>query len=229
MTLESFLGGYAETLSHGGILLTLGIALVAGIIASGVCPCTVPVGIGMAGLAGVSETQSRARGFLIALAFFAGVVINLSVLGAVAGRLGAVLTQTFGVYWALGMGLLSLTAAGFAFFGPRMKAEKLAALRRPGLSGAFAYGFIFSLGTSAAPLLLLLTMAAASANPIGGLLLAFTFGVGRGLPFLVIGFFGGALARLVGSGIWRRGLQIASGIFLLLVSGYFFRAFAALI
>ena len=75
-----------------------------------------------------------------------------------------ILTESFGRYWALMMVFISLIAAVIAFYGPRIQVNKLAALRRPGLGGSFLYGFIFSLGTSAAPLLLLLSVAAATAD-----------------------------------------------------------------
>ena len=72
--------------------------------------------------------------------------------------------------------------------------SKLAALCRPGVGGSFTYGVIFSLGTSAAPLLLL-SVAAATANPFYGFLLALSFGIGRGLPFLVASLFAGAVTK----------------------------------
>ena len=68
--------------------------------------------------------------------------------------------------------------------------------------GAFGYGFIFSSGTSAAPLLVLLTVAAAQANAANGLLLALAFGIGRGLPFLLVGLFAGVVVRFT----WGRSL-----------------------
>jgi len=229
MTLESFLELYGGAISQGGMFAVLGVALLAGIVASGVCPCTLPVGMGLAAWSGTAETESRKTGLIVALAFFAGIVINLAILGAVAGRLGAVLSESFGRYWTLGMALLSLGAAGLAFWGPRLRASQLAGLRKPGVSGAFGYGFIFSLGTSAAPLALLLTVAAATGSSAYGVLLALAFGVGRGLPFLVAGLFAGAIARLARLEVWRRSLQMLAGTFLVLVSAYFFRAFAALL
>lgn len=228
MSLDEFLQRYASTLPDGSFW-ALGVALVAGVVASAVCPCTLPVGLGMAAAAGATETQSRRTGFLIAASFFAGIVVNLTLLGAVAGRLGAVLTESFGRYWALGMAGISFLAALAAFWGPRIGVERLAALRSPGFFGAFGYGFIFSLGTSAAPLLLLLTVAAAKASPGYGLMLAFAFGVGRGLPFLLAGIFAGAIARLTRLGGWRRTIQIVSGSALLFVSVYYTRAFIALL
>lgn len=187
------------------------------------------MGIGIAGVAGAAEGQSRRTGFMVAASFFAGIVVSLTALGALAARLGAVLTESFGRNWSLAMALLSLAAALVAFWGPRLRIDQLAALRRPGLAGAFAYGFLFSLGTSAAPLLLLLTVAAAQAKPVYGLILAFAFGLGRGLPFLVVGLFAGAVTRLTRVGRWRRALEVASGCALLLVSVYYFRAFRALL
>lgn len=227
MTLAEFLRQFGSSISEGS-LLALPVALVAGIVASAVCPCTVPMGLGIASIAGAEESAGQRRGLPIAAAFFAGIVVNLTLLGALAGRLGAVLTGSFGRSWTLAMALVSLLAAALAFYGPRLPVERLAALRRPGLVGAFAYGFIFSLGTSAAPLLVLLTIAAAQADALYGLVLAMTFGIGRGLPFLFLGVFVGELVRFTRLGQWRRGLQVASGVLLLIASFYYARAYAAL-
>lgn len=207
----------------------MGVALLAGVLASAVCPCTLPVGLGMAGVVGASENWSRRSGLMIAIAFFTGIVVNLTVLGALAGRLGFILSESFGRYWTLAMALASLVAAVVAFWGPRLKATQLAEMRRPGLAGAFSYGFIFSLGTSVAPLLLLLTVAATQGSSGYGLILAFTFGLGRGLPFLLVGVFAGAVMRFARVGLWRDAVQVVSGSALLFVSGYYTKAFLALL
>jgi cytochrome c-type biogenesis protein len=226
--IEDFLQRFGASLPDAGPAAFV-VAAVAGVLASAVCPCTVPVGIGVATAAGGTETLERRVGILIAVAFFAGIVVSLSLLGALAGHLGAFLTESFGRYWALVMALLSLAAAIVAFAGPRLRLKRLADLRRPGVSGAFAYGFVFSLGTSAAPLLLLLTVAAAHAHVEYGLLLASAFGVGRGLPFLLVGLFAGLLMRLGALSRWRRPLQIVSGCALLTVAVYYARAFTMLL
>ena len=162
---------------------------------------------------------------MIALAFFFGIVTCLATLGALAGRLGVLLTERFGLYWALAMAILSAIAAVAAFYGPRMNVTKLAAIRRPGVGGSFAYGLIFSLGTSAAPLLLLLSVAAATANPLYGFMLALAFGMGRGLPFLVVSVFAGAVAKFAQLTWLRRSIQIGSGLALLFVCYYYTRTF----
>ncbi|MEO7907226.1 MAG: cytochrome c biogenesis protein CcdA [Saprospiraceae bacterium] len=201
------------------------IALLGGIITTGVCPCTLPVGLGIAGLASSNTKDSSNTGMMIALGFFVGIVACLGFLGALAGSLGIFLTETFGQYWALSMAVISLMAAVIAFYGPRMGVDKLAAIRRPGMGGAFVYGLIFSLGTSAAPLLLLLSVAAAIANPMLGFILALFFGIGRGLPFLIVGVFAGAVTKLAQLTWFRKSIQIASGLALLFVSYYYIRVF----
>jgi len=227
MTLEEFLRRFGSVLpSHP--FWGLGIVLIAGIVASAVCPCTLPVGLGIAGMAGASESKSRRAGFMIAIAFFLGIVVNLVIVGVLAGRLGALLTETFGRYWSLVMAAMSFGAAVVAFRGTRLKVDQLGALRRPGLAGAFLYGFIFSLGTSVAPLLVLITFAAAQKSPENGFVLAFAFGLGRGLPFLLVGLFAGAVMRLARFTLWRRAIEVVSGCALLFVAFYYARVFVAL-
>jgi cytochrome c-type biogenesis protein len=60
MTLEQFLEQTAAGLPPGSVWM-LAVSTVGGLVASAVCPCTLPVGIGIAGVAGASESQvSRA-------------------------------------------------------------------------------------------------------------------------------------------------------------------------
>ncbi len=67
------------------------------------------------------------------------------------------------------MALISAVAEVLAFYGSRLTITKLATIRRPGIGGSFFYGLVFSLGTSAAPLLLLLSVAAVTATQFMGL------------------------------------------------------------
>lgn len=228
MTLDSFLNQFSSGIPQGSFL-ALGISFVAGILASAVCPCTLPMGLGVASVVGSYETNQKRSGLFIALSFFIGIVINLTFLGALAGRLGEMLTEAFGQYWALGMAVISLIAAVIAFLVPQSKVTRLESLRRPGLIGSFLYGFVFSLGTSVAPLLLLLTVAAAQGRTEGGLALAIFFGLGRGLPFLLIGIFAGIVTKLAELSLWRRTIQAASALSLLIVSVYYFRVYLALL
>ena len=84
---------------------------------------------------------------------------------------------------------------------------------------------IFSLGTSAAPLLLLLSVSAATANPFYRFILALCFGIGRGLPFLVVCLFAGAVAKFEKITSLRRSIQIVSDLALLFVCYYYVTVF----
>lgn len=223
MTLEQFIQQFSQSLAKGSVLSLL--IAGAGVITTGVCPCTLPVGLGIAGLVSSNTENKSNRGFMIALAFFTGIVVCLSILGALAGKLGIFFTESFGQYWALSMALISAVAAVFAFYGPRFTTTKLAAMRKPGIGGSFVYGLIFSLGTSAAPLLLLLSVAAATANPIYGFILALVFAIGRGLPFLIVSSFAGAVTKFAQLTWLRKSIQIISGLALLYVCYYYVRVF----
>ena len=228
ITLDDFLRGFGSGLGHG-LFVALGVSFLAGIMASAVCPCTLPVGLGMASVSGASEADGHRQGLKVASAFFAGIVLNLTLLGAVTGRLGALATESFGRAWALAMAVVSLFAAAAAFRAPRLRVRQLEALRRPGLAGAFGYGFVFSLGTSVAPLLLLLTVSTANGLPGYGLLLALAFGAGRGLPFLLAGLIASLITEFAGLARWRGPIEVLSGCVLLAISAYYAHTFLALL
>lgn len=228
MTFNEFLETSSGALTEGSVLSLL-IALIAGVISSGVCPCTLPVGLGIAGLVSSNTSEKNSNGILIASAFSLGILVTLSVLGVAIGGIGVLLTETFGKYWALAMGVISAIAAVIAFYGPRLRISELESLRKPGFGGSFLYGAIFSLGTSAAPLLLLISVAAAKASLFYGFILAFSFGLGRALPFLLIGFFASAITRLARLSWLRVSIQWISSAALAFVSFYYIKVYIALI
>lgn len=228
MTLEQLL----QPLAAGGgqgTAAAFAITFLGGIFASAVCPCTLPVGLGVAGFAGAAEAKARRSGLQIAAAFFAAIVASVTVLGALVGRLGALATESFGRNWSLAMAGVSFAAAFLALWWPRMKIDRLTAWRRPGVVGAFGYGLVFSLGTSVAPLLLLLTIVTAAGQTQLGLALAFAFGLGRGLPFLLAGLAGSALTGLTRLGVWSRTIQLVSAAALFFVGAYYVTLFVELL
>lgn len=224
MNLEKFIEQFNHTLGNGSFFSLL-LAALAGIISTGVCPCTLPVGFGLAGFVSTNTEIKTNKGYITAIAFFCGIVVCLSLLGAIAGKLGIFLSETFGQYWSFSMALISGIAAIIAFYGPRLKVIRLTYLRKPNIVGSFVYGLIFSLGTSAAPLLILLSVTAAKANPLFGFSLALFFGIGRGFPFLIVSVFASAVTKFEQLTLLRKGIQIISGLALLYVSYYYTKVF----
>jgi len=227
MIVEEFLQTYADVLLHGSWLV-IGIAFVAGLLSSAICPFTLPVGLGVAGVVGTAESRTRGSGFPIASAFFAGLVLSLTALGALAGLLGLVATQAVGQWWMLIMAAMALVAALVVLWGPSLGMPDVTALRQPGFLGALIYGLVFSFGTPAVSLLLVLTISAAEHRPAYGGLLALGYGLGRGLPFLLLGLFSSVAMQLRCQPSWSGAIRVTTGSVLLVITGYYLWIFLRL-
>ncbi len=172
--------------------------------------------------------KRRWQGVLFSLSFFVGITLSLLALGiaaSFAGRLFARWNWAF----AIGGAVFSLLAGLAAIFGPalRRRIPDPEIRKRGGLVGAFLYGFLYSVATvttSAGPLLLLLTVAAAIGRPWYGAILSLSYAVGRGLPFLLLGLFAGTVGSwLARIGPARRSAEIISGVALVALAVYFIR------
>lgn len=165
---------------------------------------------------------------LLSFSFFFGVVLSLLALGVAASFAGRLFSR-WNAAFAFGVAVFSFIAGLVAIFGPsvRRHVPDPEVNKRGGMAGAFLYGLLYSVATvttSAGPLLLLLTIAAAIGRPAYGAALSLSYAIGRGLPFLLLGLFAGTvgswLARL---GRARRIAEVVSGIALLVLSVYFVR------
>ncbi|MBA3356087.1 MAG: thiol:disulfide interchange protein [Pyrinomonadaceae bacterium] len=177
---------------------------------------------------GAPEGKRRRRGVLLSFSFFFGVVLSLLALGVAASFAGRLFSR-WNAAFAFGVAAFSFIAGLAAIFGPsvRRHVPDPEVNKRGGMAGAFLYGLLYSVATvttSAGPLLLLLTVAAAIGRPAYGAALSLSYAIGRGLPFLLLGLFAGTvgswLARL---GRARRIAEVVSGIALLVLSVYFVR------
>ena len=165
---------------------------------------------------------------LIAVSFFLGLTTGLLVLGTAAAYFGRLLAR-WSASFAIATALVLIVAGGIALFGPfvRRRVPNPEIKKRGGIGGAFVYGLLFTVATittSAGPLMLLLTIAAAVGKPVYGAGLSLAYGVGRGLPFLLVGLFAGRIAGwLTRLERGRRVAEIVSGVALIVVGAYFLR------
>lgn len=176
----------------------------------------------------VGVHSGRSYGLRLSLGFFTGLVLSLVVLGTVAAVLGRLLTG-WKVEFAIGTAVLSLVAGIAVLIGPaiRRRVPNPAIRKRRGVAGAFLYGILYSVATittSAGPLMLLLTVAAAVGRPAYGAILSLGYAIGRGVPFLLLGIFAGAAGRwLARLDKYRRIVELVSGVAMIGVAAYFVR------
>jgi cytochrome c-type biogenesis protein len=157
-----------------------------------------------------------------------GLVASLVALGTAAAYLGRLVAKWSAVF-AVSAAIFSLVAGLAALFAPllRDRFSDPSIEQRGGLIGAFVYGLSYSVATvttSAGPLFLLLTIAAAIGRPAYGAALSLSYAVGRGVPFLLLGLFAGTVAAWIGRlNRVRRMAEIISGVALLALAAYFLR------
>ena len=194
-------------------LITLGpAAFLAGIL-SFLSPCTLPI---LPAYFAFTFQAKKHNVVLMTVSFFLGLATTLSLLGASATAISLLLlrnldqiTQIGGLV-IIGFGILSLLGKGFA--GPQIQ-------ERPASTalGSYLYGATFALGWTAcvgpilgAILTLLATQGVAVAQ---GIVLAFIYSLGLGLPLILVSTFFSRLGQ--GSSFWKilrgRGFTVRFG------------------
>jgi len=233
MSPTAFLEQISDSIAQYPVVAVLA-AAAGGLFSTSVCPCTVPGGIGLAGYIGAGAAADSPSGLrrerrvhaASAVAFFLGLAGSLGLLGTLAAVLGRVL-QRWDSAFSLAAAATTLVAALAAFAGPALRRHvpDPHVRQRGGLVGAVVYGVLFSVATitsSAGPLLLVLTLAAALGHPWYGFVLSLAYGVGRALPFLLVGVFAGRVVGWLGAlDRRRRTVEVMSGVALLGMSVYF--------
>lgn len=226
----------AAQLASGGIAgpLTVGVAFLGGLVA-GFGPCVLPMlpavfgyVTGQAASTDSSE-QRRAglRGLVQSLTFVLGTAVVFSAIGAAAGLLGRAVLVGASAYYAVAAVCVVL---GLQMLGvlklPLDRLSRALPMRRPerrGLLGAFAFGMLFGLVASpcSTPILAAIaTMAAASGSALTGAGLLFVYGIGKGVPLLLLGFASGSLSLMRSLSRVTPALTAAGGAALVGVAGY---------
>lgn len=228
MTFSDFLNEFAAYFANPG-LIALGFALFGGVFASSICPCSLPVGLGMTGVMTSQEVNKKKSGLFFAVFFFLGIVFGLSCLGVISGHLSNLLNESFGRYWSFSMFAISAVGGAASFVDFKSSNPFLQRFKGNNMVGAFLFGLVFGIGTSAAPLFFLLSAAATLENFYYAVFLAFSFGVGRGLPFLILGFFARGLRFFSWLSNYQKPLRYLSGLGLFLIAGYYLTIFETFI
>ncbi len=187
----------------------MSVAFVGGLVA-GFGPCVLPMLPAVFGYvtgtvadAGVAERPRGLvwRGLALSAVFVVGMSLVFAAIGAVAGLLGRALIVGAWAYYvvaaiciAIGLqmlGVIDLHFERLTRFLPQRRPE------RGGFAGALLFGMLFGLVASpcSTPILAAIaTIAATTRSAAQGGALLFVYGLGKGVPLLLLGVASGSLA-----------------------------------
>ncbi len=207
-----------------GGLVAVPLAFAGGVVA-GLNPCCVPLYPAAAATCCADRDDTPAAGLWISGAFVGGVATATAILGVLAALAGRALTGLGG--WASVLIALVPIVMGLHLLGwvriPMPSAP--AWTRAKGVARAFASGLLLSLvltpcGTPV--LAAVLSFAAHERSPAYGAVLLFAYGLGVGMPMLLVGTASRGLARRLdhlGKSAWADrlagGAMLALGFYLL--------------
>ena len=212
--------------------LRLLLALLLGIFLS-LTPCIYPMIPITVGILQTQGTSSLLRNFLLSLCYAFGLGTTFSLMGLLAASSG----QAFGHLLGNPLFVLCIVALlcyfAFSLFGfynlyiPRFMQNKGSYSKTGSAFSIFMFGM--ASGTFASPCLspglaLILSLVAAMANKLAGLLLLFCFGLGLSMPLIIIGTFSSSITMLPRAGMWMIEVQKVFGFLLLGMCFYYLSA-----
>lgn len=219
------------SLTERGLLLTALIVFAGGVAVS-LTPCVypmIPITLGIIGAR--SAGQRPLIGFLRSLIFVLGIAAVYTALGFFAVRTGRTFGFVFQNAWFIGFIALFFVAMGLSMLDlftiqlPATFAGKLQSrATRGGYTGAFLLGLVTGVVASpcGSPVLLgVLAVAAESGRGVVGVTLLFSYALGLGLLFLILGTFPAFLQRMPKSGVWMEDVKKLLGLVLIGVGVYY--------
>jgi len=220
-----------KILSEKGLLAGILLAFLAGLFAS-FTPCVYPLIPITIGLFGAQDTSSKLQGFKVSAIYVLGIALTYTLLGVSAAWFGSVFggaMQSPYVLMAIALVFLVLGASSIGLFEIRVPAAIQTKLSQTGGSGArkaFVMGLVA--GVIAAPCVGpivagILLYVAQTQDPALGAVLLFSFSIGMGQLFLVLGTFSSMINNLPKSGGWLDASKVVFGAIFWGVAIYYLR------
>lgn len=198
------------------------LVFVAGLIA-GIGPCNLSIMPILMAYVGGSEI-GRQRGFALSCFFALGTAVTFVILGIVIALVGGIFGTSRAILYvivAVVCILMGLNLIGILNFNTSFGNSLLdKTMEKKGLGGSFVLGMVMGLVGSqcGAPILLvILTLAFASGQWIYGAALLFVFGLGQGIPIVLVGTFTALVARMESFAKWNAVLEKAAGVIIIIM------------
>ncbi|MDF1565549.1 MAG: cytochrome c biogenesis protein CcdA [Deltaproteobacteria bacterium] len=217
-----------EDAMRESLLLALGVVFLGGVLTS-LTPCVYPLIPITVAVFGAKSASSRMKGALLSSVYVLGMAVMYASLGLLAALTGKVFGSVMSNPWVIGVIATVFVLFGISMLGvfqirlPSGLQTRLSQVGGEGYAGAFAMGLVA--GVVAAPctgpvLGGVLTYVATTGDALLGTVLLFTFALGMGLLFFVLGTFSVSLPK---SGTWMDVVESIFGIALLVVALYFLK------
>jgi thiol:disulfide interchange protein DsbD len=219
-----------DALNRGSFLAFL-FVFFGGVLTS-LTPCVYPMIPITLAVIGTQASGGKRKGFVLSLFYVLGISLTFSMLGVLAARTGSLFgsysqhpaIQVFlsVVFFIMGLSMLGV----FVLQMPASLAGRLRSRKRGGYAGALLTGLVAGVIVSPciSPLLVvILAWVAKSGNALLGFGLLFSFALGLGVLFILIGTFSGILKNLPKAGGWTEYIERLFGILLVGFSIFFLR------
>jgi thioredoxin:protein disulfide reductase len=197
--------------------VTFGVLFLAGILTS-LTPCVYPLIPITVGVFGGRQPEHRARSVALSATYVGGIAVTYSVLGVFAAMSGKAFGSALASPWVIALLAVFLVALAASLFGafdinlPPSLQTKLSAVRGAGFAHALGMGLVA--GIVAAPctgpvLAGVLTYVATTRSAVLGFWMLFSYALGMGLLFFVLGATSLKLPR---SGAWMDTVKSVLGV-----------------
>ena len=224
------LGSITATLENSIASGNYGLAVLmifAGGVLTSLTPCVYPMIAITVSVFGARQAKSWMHGAGLSLAFVLGMASLMTLLGVVVGAVGGIFGDWLNSPWVVATVAVVFGALALAMFGlfelnlPPAAQNHLAKVGGVGPVGAFLLGLVTSLLAAPCvgpPLLALLGYIGASGDIGFGALAMFSYALGLGLLFFVVGTFSVALPK---SGHWLEWTKSLFGTLMLVMAIYY--------
>jgi thiol:disulfide interchange protein DsbD len=200
-------------------------------IMTSLTPCIYPLIPITLAVLGANDKRTSGKSFLISLSYVFGIGLTYALLGVIAAQTGqlfgsfishpAVALTMAALFFAMGLSLLGL----FEIQAPAFIRNRAANSRfQGGFAGAFVSGLFAGVIASpcVGPVLVgILAYIANTQDAVLGFFMLFTFAMGFGLLFLVLGTFSQLAGQLPRSGAWMNSIKTILALVLFGLSFYY--------
>ncbi|MFI5370959.1 MAG: cytochrome c biogenesis protein CcdA [Candidatus Eisenbacteria bacterium] len=218
----------ARLFARGSFLAFLSLFLIG--LALNLTPCVYPMLGVTVGIFGARRGASPLRAFGLASVYVLGMATMYSALGVAAALTGTLFGAWMQSPWVLFAFSAMMVVLALSMFGvyelnpPYWLMSRLGGGGATGAMGIFLSGLavgVIAAPCTGPPVLALLALVGAKADPVFGFMAFFVLALGLGAPYLLLGTFSNMLQRLPRSGMWMEYVKKGFGTMMLLIGVYF--------